>query len=185
MRGVPRAREAIWRAPSEGHVDAEDPRRAHHDALQVLGRIEVETPDESEPVAQRAREQPCASGGADKGETGQVEPDRACRGPLADEDVELEVLHGRVQDLFDGSGQTVDLVDEQDVAVLEVGEQRSQVTGSHQGGARGDAQAHAHLRRHDARPARSCRGPEAPRTRGGRPVARAVGPPPGRSRDVR
>ena len=71
-------------------------------------------------------------------------------GPFADQDVELEVLHGRVEDLFDGPGQTVDLVDEQDVAVLQVGEQRGQVARPHQRRAGGDAQPDAHLRRHDA-----------------------------------
>ena len=40
-------------------------------------------------------------------------------GALADDDVELEVLHGRIQDLLDRPRQTVDLVDEQQVAVLE------------------------------------------------------------------
>src|SRR3712207_7412809 len=45
--------------------------------------------------------------------SGQVEADRSGRRALADHDVELEVLHGRVEDLLHGAGQAVDLVDEQ------------------------------------------------------------------------
>ena len=42
IRGVPRARDGDVAGPFELHVHAEDPRRAHHDPLQVLGRVEVE-----------------------------------------------------------------------------------------------------------------------------------------------
>ena len=50
-------------------------------------------------------------------------------GPLPMHDVELEVLHRRVEDLLDGARQPVDLVDEEDVAVVEVGEDRGEVAG--------------------------------------------------------
>ena len=43
----------------------------------------------------------------------------------------------------------MDLVDEKDIAVLEVGEEGGQVTGPGQHGARGDAQPGAHFRGHD------------------------------------
>ena len=50
-------------------------------------------------------------------------------GPLADDQVELEVLERRVEDLLDRRRQAVDLVDEQDVALLEIGEERGEVAG--------------------------------------------------------
>ena len=53
--------------------------------------------------------------------------DAARRRPLADHDVDLVVLHGRVEDLLDGGVEAVDLVDEEDVALLEVGEQAGDV----------------------------------------------------------
>src|SRR5438034_502645 len=52
----------------------------------------------------------------------QVERERARRRPLADDDVEPEVLERRVEDLLDRTVQAVDLVDEEDVAHLERGE---------------------------------------------------------------
>ena len=46
---------------------------------------------------------------------------------LAQHDVELEVLHRRVEHLFDGSGQAVDLVDEEHVALAELAEDGGEV----------------------------------------------------------
>ena len=69
---------------------------------------------------------------------------------LADEDVELEVLHGRIEDLLDRAVQAVDLVDEQHVALLQIGEQGGQVTGPDQHRAGGDPKADTHLGGHDA-----------------------------------
>ena len=52
---------------------------------------------------------------------------RARRRPLPDDDVELEVLHRRIEHLLDDAVQAVDLVDEEHVAALEVGEDRREV----------------------------------------------------------
>jgi hypothetical protein len=59
----------------------------------------------------------------------QVELDRARRRALADHDVDLVVLQRRVEDLLDHRAQAVDLVDEQHVVLLEVGQDRGQVLG--------------------------------------------------------
>ena len=66
----------------------------------------------------------------------QVEADGAGARALAEHDVELEVLHGRVEDLLHGPAQPVDLVDEEDVAFDQVGQDGGQVAGPHQGRAR-------------------------------------------------
>ena len=82
---------------------------------------------------------------------GEVDLDRARRRPLADDEVELVVLHGRIEDLLDRRVEAVDLVDEEDVAVLEVGEQRGEIAGLGDDGPGGGAEAHAQLARHDLR----------------------------------
>ncbi len=64
----------------------------------------VEAADEAEPVAERPGHQARAGGRADQGEPRQVEAEAARRRSLADEDVELEVLHGRIEDLLDRRG---------------------------------------------------------------------------------
>ena len=73
------------------------------------------------------------------------------RGPFADHDVQLEVFHRRVEDLLDDRAQAVDLVDEQHVVRLQVGQQRGEVARplDHRPGRL--PQVHAQLVRDDVR----------------------------------
>src|SRR5262249_42438070 len=73
------------------------------------------------------------------------------RRSLADDEVELEVFHRWIEDLLHRRVQPVDLVDEQHVARLEVGEQRGQVAGPRDHWTRRHAKADAKLTRHDLR----------------------------------
>ena len=57
-------------------------------------------------------------------------------GTLADHHVDPEVLHRQVQHLLGGPGDPVDLVDEQHVALDQVGQDRGQVAGPFQRRAR-------------------------------------------------
>jgi hypothetical protein len=56
----------------------------------------------------------------DEREARQVDPHRPGRRSLADHDVDREILHRRVENLLDDPVQAVDLVDEEDVAGLQV-----------------------------------------------------------------
>src|SRR5690606_40441586 len=69
------------------------------------------------PIWQQAR----ACGRPYDGEAGQSERDRRGTRPLADDDVDPEVLHREVEHLLDRPGEPVDLVDEEDVVLLESG----------------------------------------------------------------
>ena len=115
------------------------------DGLEVGGVVVVEPGHEPEAVAQRAGDQTGAGGGADQGEVGDVESDRPGGRALAQHDVELEVLHRRVEHLFDGPGQPVDLVDEEHVALAELAEDGGEVAAPLEGRARGDVQPDVHL----------------------------------------
>ena len=90
-----------------------------------------------------------AGGRADQGERRQVDPDRARRRPLADHQVELELLQRRIEDLLDRRAEAMDLVDEQDVARLQVGELGGEVAGAHDHRPRGQAEADPELGRDD------------------------------------
>ena len=168
MRGVPRARRAISAQPGAVDGDAQDAGRPLDDRLEVGGRVVVEPGDEAEAVAQRAGDRAGAGGGAHQREAGQVEADRPGRGALAQHDVELEVLHRRVEDLLDRAGQAVDLVDEQHVALVELGEDGGQVAGPLERRARGDLQVGAQLGGDDAGQRRLAQAGRARRTAGGR-----------------
>ena len=149
MRGVPRERRATSCAPSSVTLALEQARGAADDLLQFGDAVEIEADRDAEAVAQRRGQQPLAGGGADQGEFGQVDADRAGGRAFADHQVERAVLHRGVEDFLDRGGQAVDLVDEQDVAVLEIGQQSGEVARLGDDRARGGAEADPHFARQD------------------------------------
>src|SRR2546430_5828493 len=63
----------------------------------------------------------------------------------------MEFLHRRVENLLDDAGQTVDLVDEQDGAVLEVRQDRGEIAGTFDRGPARDLYRNTELVRDHAR----------------------------------
>ena len=98
-----------------------------------------------EPIAKRRRQQPGTGGCADQRERWQVERQRSRGGPLPDHDVEPEVLQRWVEDLFNGARDAVDLVDEEDVALVETGQDRGHVALALERGPGDRAQSDAEL----------------------------------------
>ena len=131
-------------------VDLHDSGRARYDHRQLLGRVELQPETDAEAVAQRRGQHACARRGRDQRKLGQVEPYRARRRALADHDVQRVVLHRRIEHLLDRVRQAVDLVYEQHVALVEVGQYAGQIAGALYGRAGGDADVVSHLRGDDA-----------------------------------
>ena len=104
---------------------------------------------DAEAAAQGRRDQAHARGGPHQGEGLQVYLDRAGRRALSDDQVQLEVLHGRVQDFLHGDGHAVDLVHEEDVVAGQIGQDGGQVAAALQHRARGADQVDAQLGGHD------------------------------------
>ena len=127
----------------------EQARAARDDVAQVGGVVELQPRDDAEAVTQRIGQHAGAGSGAHQREGLQVQLDAARGGALADHDVDLEILQRRVQDFLDHGRQAVDLVDEQDVVLFQVGQQRCQVAGTLQHRAGGLAQLHSHFMRDD------------------------------------
>ena len=94
---------------------------------------------------------PGARGRADEREVGEIDPHRARRRPLADDQVELKILHGRIEDFLDRRLEPVDLVDEQHVALFEIGQERGEIAGFGDDRPGGGAEIHAELARDDLR----------------------------------
>ena len=117
---------------------------------------------------------PGAGGGPDQRERGDVERDRGGAGPLADDDVDAEVLHREVEHLLGGPGDAVDLVDEQHVAGREVGQHRGEIARPFQGRAAGEPDLCAELGGDDQREA----GLAQPRRPGEQHVVGRVAAPP-------
>ena len=149
MRGVPRERRGHEARGVGGEADLEDLGRATKDVLELGIGVVVEPVRHAEAVAERAGDAPHPRRGADDGEVLDLEPHGARARSLAEHDVERVVLHGRVEDLLDRVAEPMDLVDEQDVALAEAGEDGRQVAGALDGRSGGRADLGAHLRGHD------------------------------------
>jgi hypothetical protein len=96
-------------------------------------------------VAQRRRQQAGTGGGADQGEGRQRQGDGAGARSLAEDDGELTILHRRVERLLDRPPEPVDLIDEEDAAWLQRGEEGGDIGLALQRRAGGLHQRHAHL----------------------------------------
>src|SRR6266516_6984404 len=163
-----------------GALDAEYPGRTTHDQRKLVGFVVLEPECHAETVAKRGRQQPRSSGRADQREGRQVEGQRSRRRALADDDVEPVVLEGRIEDLFDRAREPVDLVDEQDVPLLEPGQDRRYVALALQRRARDGTQPHTELFTDDVSEARLA---EARRADQQEMVERLLAPASGFERD--
>ena len=152
MRGVPRERRAISSPASSARPMPSSPADRRTIVGQRLGarRSRAGARCRSGRAA-AAASRPGPRRRADQRERRQRQPHRARRRPLADHEVEREVLERRVEDLGDRRRQAVDLVDEQHAARLEVGEDRGEVAGALEHRPRGHLERHAHLGGDDVR----------------------------------
>ncbi len=112
--------------------------------LQLFGAVVIEPLAHGEAREQRRGQQSAARGGADQGEARQIQPHAAGVGSLVDDDVELEILHRRIEVLLDRLLQAMDFVDEEDVARFEVRQQAGQVARLLDGRPAGALEAGAH-----------------------------------------
>jgi hypothetical protein len=76
---------------------------------------------------QRSGEEARARGRGNQGEGFQGHAHRASPGAGADHEIEAEVLEGGIEDLFHLGVEAVDLVDEENLAVVEGGEQGGEI----------------------------------------------------------
>ena len=123
----------------------QDVGRARDNLLQFVGVVELEAVHEAKAVAQGRADHRVSRRRADEGEGLEVEAEAAGARALADDDVYGELLHCRVEHLLHHAAEAVDLVNEEDVAGLEAGEDGSKVACALDGGAGGYSNADAHL----------------------------------------
>src|SRR5215212_4483359 len=142
------------RRPILGDRDSEYLRVPHHDFLQLMRRVVVESGREPEAIEQGLGHEPGAGGSANQGEARDVHPDGACRGSLPEDDIHRVVLHRRIEDLLNLPVQAMDLVYKKEIAVIERGEDGRHIPRPLQARPAGGREADAHLRREDAAQAR-------------------------------
>lgn len=126
-------------------LNTEDARGTLHDLLDFHRFIEFQAMNGAEAIAEGVGERAELGGGADQSELRQVELKRACGGTLADHDVELVILHRRVQYFLDRFVEPMDLVDEEDIARFEVRKYRTEIADFFDGRTGSDADIHPHF----------------------------------------
>ena len=131
--------------------DAEDPGRPGDDLGKLLRGVQLQPEHHAEAVPQGGGKLPGPGGGSHQGKMGQVDADGTGAGPLADDDIEGVVLHGGVQYLLHAAVQPVDLIDEEDIIFIEVGQQGSQIARFFDGRTAGNTDIDPHFRRDDLR----------------------------------
>ncbi len=125
--------------------NAEDFGGALDDEAELVVGVELEAQEDAEARAQRRGEQAGAGGGGDEGEGLDLHDVGAGGGALADDDVELVVFERGVELLFEHGLEAVDLVEEEDLPLAQVGEDGGEVALDLQGGAGGLLEADAEL----------------------------------------
>ena len=101
--------------------------RTGHDYLQILDRIEIEVQWYAESASQRGADQPGSSRRPNQREFWKLQFDRPRRRALPDDDIELVVFHRRVKYFLDGRTESMYFVDEQNVALGQIGQERREV----------------------------------------------------------
>ena len=109
----------------DGH--AENPGGARDDDLEVGDGVEVQAVDDAEAPPERGGEETGPRGGAHEGVGLQRHLHRAGAGAAADHQVEGVVLESGVEDLLDLGVEAMDLVDEEDLPILECGEESREI----------------------------------------------------------
>ncbi len=131
------------------HADAEHARAAIDDELELGLGIEVEPHRDAETVAQRVGEEAGARCRPHQGELGEIDLHRTRRRPRPDDQVELKILHRGIEDFLHRRIEPVDLVDEQNVALLEIGQERREIARLRDHRTGGRAEIHPQFARHD------------------------------------
>ena len=126
-RGVPRERPAIVCAPSASISTSRIPAERSTIVARCSALVVLEPVADAEAVAQRRRQQAGAGRRADQREGRQRQGDGAGARALAEHDGQLAVLHRRVEGLLDRAAEAVDLVDEEDAARLQRGQEGGDV----------------------------------------------------------
>ena len=136
-----------------GEVNPEQARRACEHPLQLLGRVGRQALEEPEAAAEGRRQEAVAGRRAHQGEALEGHVHHARVRTLVEGQVDVEVLHGRVEVLLHGRRNAVDLVDEEHVAALQLSQDPHQIPRPVEGRARGGVQGAAEFAGQDARQA--------------------------------
>ena len=131
--------------------EAQHPGGAPDNAFKLGNLVKVETDGNAETIAQRRRQKAGARCRPDQRERCEFDADGARARSFADNEVQLEILHRGIEDFLDGGRETMNLIDEKNIARLEIGEEGGEIACPGNDGARRRAEIDTEFARNDLR----------------------------------
>lgn len=92
---------------------------AQEDLFQLVGGVEVQFFQDTEAGSEGGGEEAFSGGSADEGKGGEMDGDGAGVGTLVEHHIDTEVLHSGVEVFFDDGLESMDFIDEEDIAFLQ------------------------------------------------------------------
>lgn len=154
MRGVPREPAADLLSALRRDLHTQNARRTPHHAGQITGGVVFQSGHNAEAIAQGRGNQAHARGGPYQGKRLQINFDRARGRTLADDQIQLEILHGRIEDFLHRNGHAMDFIHKEYVMSAEIGEDGRQIPAALQHRAGSADQVDAQFCGHDLRQSR-------------------------------
>src|SRR5260370_6197874 len=114
-------------SPVRAEIDSQHGSAAADDQLELGGPIKAEAERYAGALAQRSGDQTRPRRRTDQGEGLKIVANRPRAGPLTNNQIDLIILHRRVEVFLGRRRQTMDLVDEQNLASLQVAQQRHKI----------------------------------------------------------
>ena len=127
---------------------------AGYHQLKLAMRVEIEPHRNAKAVTQGRGQQTLPRGRTDQRKRGQINPHGPRRWPFANHDIQRTVFHRGVEDFLNHGAEPVDFVNEQDVAILQIGEQRRQIARFGDDRTRCGTETDAHFLGHNLRQCR-------------------------------
>ncbi len=128
-----------------GNLHREDSRRPRHDLRQMVARVELEAAHNAETITQRSGEKAGSGRGSDQREAGQSQPNAPRRRTLTNDQVEFEIFHRRIENLFHRRWEAVDFVDEEHVTGAQVCQHGREIAGTLEHGSGREVDLGVHL----------------------------------------
>ena len=116
-----------------------------HDGLKLVGLVELKVGRKAKAVTQRGWQQTRSRCRTDDREGRERQRNRRRAGALTNDDIDAEIFHREVEHFLGCAREAVDLIDEQNVALLEAGQDRRQVARMLDRRAGGQSQGRSHL----------------------------------------
>lgn len=104
-----------------------DEREEKKNILKILESIEIEKKRNEEKVEKGSGEKEKESSGGKKSKIGEVDIERKRGRKIEDDEIEMKIINGRIENLLKRGDKEMDLIDEKKVEILKIGKKRGEI----------------------------------------------------------